>query len=145
MTSPPDVAAVQRTHLERSRAKHWPHGALRWRTEHHITGSETVTPLSSLAREALDVYLARNPRAGDLLLFPELRRPNDCASRGIAEHWLRQAEKKAGLPRLARGGYHAFRRQFALERHHLFDTDVMAAAGWLPRRDAPVVSAQLTY
>jgi hypothetical protein len=93
-------------------------------------GYETVTPLSALARAALDVYLARDPRAGDLPLFPELRWPNDCASRDIAEHWLRRAEKKAGLPGLARGGYHAFRRQFASERRHLPDTDVMAAAGW---------------
>ena len=40
-------------------------------------------------REAINVYFARNPRAGDVPLFPELRRPNDCASRDIAEHWLR--------------------------------------------------------
>lgn len=111
-------------------ADHWPHGALRWRAEHDKMGYETVTPLSALARAAIDVYLARNPRAGDVPVFPELRRPNDPASRDIAEHWLRQAEKKAGLPRLARGGYHAFRRQFASERRHLPDTDVMAAAGW---------------
>jgi hypothetical protein len=65
-------------------------------------------------------------------LFPELRRPSDAASRDIAEHWLRQAEKKAGLPRLARGGYHAFRRQFASERRHLPDADVMAAAAGAP-------------
>jgi len=89
-----------------------------------------VTPLSHLARKAIDTYLSNYPRAGEIPLFPELRRPNDAASRDIAEHWLRQAEKKAGLPRLARGGYHAFRRQFASERRHLPDADVMAAAGW---------------
>jgi integrase len=111
-------------------AEYWPHGALRWRKEHDKMGYESVTPLSALAREAIDVYLARNPKAGDVPLFPELRRPNDCASRDAAEHWLRRAEKKAGLPRLARGGYHAFRRLFASERRHLPDTDVMAAAGW---------------
>ena len=93
-------------------------------------GYESVTLLSQLAREAIDAYLAKHPKAGEVPAFPELRRPNDCASRDIAEHWLRQAEKKARLPRLARGGYHAFRRQFASERRHLPDTDVMAAAGW---------------
>jgi len=61
-------------------------------------GYETVTPLSALSRAAIDAYLARNPRAGDVPVFPELRRPNDCASRDIAEHWLRQAEKRAQLP-----------------------------------------------
>jgi len=111
-------------------ADHWPHGAVRLRAEHDKMGYETVTPLSALSRAAIDAYLARNPRAGDVPVFPELRRPNDCASRDIAEHWLRQAEKRAQLPRLARGGYHAFRRQFASERRHLPDTDVMAAAGW---------------
>ena len=93
-------------------------------------GYEAVTPLSALARQAIDTYLTRNPRAGEIPLFPELKRPTDAASRDIAEHWLRQAERTAGLPRLARGGYHAFRRQFASERRHLPDTDVMAAAGW---------------
>lgn len=89
-----------------------------------------MTPLSALARDAIDAYLARNPRAGEVALFPELRRPNDPASRDIAEHWLRQAEKLAKLPHLARGGYRAFRREFASERRRLADTDVIAAAGW---------------
>jgi integrase len=111
-------------------AEHWPHGAIRWRAANDKMGYETVTPLSALGREALDAYLARNPRAGDVPLFPELRDATRCASRDIAEHWLRQAEKKAGLPRLARGGYHAFRRQFASERRHLNDADLMAAGGW---------------
>ncbi len=93
-------------------------------------GYESVTPLSEFARNAIDKYLAKHPRAGEVPLFPELRRPNDAVSRDIAEHWLRQAERKAGLPRLARGGYHAFRRQFASERRHLPDVEVMAAAGW---------------
>jgi len=45
-------------------ADHWPHGALRWRAEHDKMGYETVTPLSALARAAIDVYLARNPPRG---------------------------------------------------------------------------------
>ena len=90
-------------------------------------GYESVTPISVQSRAALDTYLPRNPRVGEVLLFPERLRPNDAASRDIAEHWLRRPEKKTGLPR---GGYHAFRRQFASERRHLPDADVMAAAGW---------------
>lgn len=113
-------------------AEHWPHGALRWRAAHDKMGYETVTPLSALGREALDTYFARNPRAGDVPLFRELRNATRCASRDIAEHWLRQAEKKAGLPRLARGGYHPFRRQFASERRHLNDADLMAGGGGAP-------------
>lgn len=83
-------------------AEHWPYGALRWRSEHDKMGYETVTPLSSRARAALDVYLTRNPRAGEIPLFPELKDDGRCASRDIAEHWLRLAERKARLPRLAR-------------------------------------------
>ena len=89
-------------------------------------GYESVTPISALARAAIDTYLAKNPRAGEVALFPELKRPNDAASRDIAEHRLRRAEKKAGLP----VSPDAFRRQFASERRHLPDVDVMAAAGW---------------
>ena len=76
-------------------AEHWPHGALFWRPEHDKMGYESVAPLSSRAREALDAYLAKHPRAGSVPLFPELRRPDDPASRDIAEYWLREAEKKA--------------------------------------------------
>ena len=42
---------------------------------------------------------ATNPRAGEVALVPELTLPNDAAARDIAEHRLRQAEKKVGLPR----------------------------------------------
>ena len=59
-------------------------------------GYESVTPLSALARGAIDAYLARNPRAGDVPLFPELRRPNDCASRDIAEHWPGRPKRRQG-------------------------------------------------
>ena len=48
-------------------AEHWPHGAVRWRKEHDKMGYESVTPLSALARDA---YLAKNPKAGEVPLFP---------------------------------------------------------------------------
>ena len=56
---------------------------------------------------------------------PDLARGKTLAGRG-----LRKAEKLAKQPKLARGAWHAFRRQWASERRHLSPTDTMAAGGW---------------
>ena len=47
-----------------------------------------------------------------------------------AGYWLTRAEKRAKLPKLERGGYHAYRRLWASERRHLPDVDVAKAGGW---------------
>lgn len=41
---------------------------------------------------------------------------------------LRRAEDRAELPHLERGGFHPYRRLFAVERKHL--PDVARAGGW---------------
>jgi len=43
---------------------------------------------------------------------------------------LAKAETLARLPKLARGGFHPFRRLWASERRHLPAQDVAAAGGW---------------
>lgn len=48
----------------------------------------------------------------------------------LAGYWLRRAETLAGLPKLERGAFHAFRRLWASERRHLPAQDVAAAGGW---------------
>ena len=45
-------------------------------------------------------------------------------------YFLRRAENAAELPHLERGGFHAYRRLFAVERKHLPDVDVARAGGW---------------
>jgi integrase len=111
-------------------ADHWEHGALRWRKEHDKRGYESITPLSSRARAALDAYTARHPRVGAVPLFPGRANADHAIKKEIASYWLSRAEKLAELPKLARGGYHPFRRLFASERRHLPAQDVAAAGGW---------------
>lgn len=48
----------------------------------------------------------------------------------MLKHWLRIAEKSAGLPKLNGGLWHAYRRKWATERKHLPIVDVAAAGGW---------------
>jgi hypothetical protein len=44
--------------------------------------------------------------------------------------WLRVAEKKAKMPKLDGGLWHAYRRKRAIERKYLPLKDVAAAGGW---------------
>jgi hypothetical protein len=46
------------------------------------------------------------------------------------DNGLTRAEKLAKLAKLARGGFHPFRRMWASERRHLPAQDVAAAGGW---------------
>lgn len=47
-----------------------------------------------------------------------------------AAYLLRRAEDAAKLPHLERGGFHSYRRLWAVERKHLPDVDVARGAGW---------------
>jgi integrase len=120
-----------------------PHGAIRWASENDKEGLRFITPVSREARAELELYLARNPRLGDVPLFPAPGRkpkkgakppaepkPEKPLGRETASKWLARAEKRAGLPKLTRGAFHAFRRLWASERKHLPDVDVAAAGGW---------------
>jgi integrase len=111
-------------------AERWPHGALRFSARQDKRGYESVVPLSRDARHELDVYLRHHPRAGDVPLLPANTSPDLACGKILAGRWLRKAEKLAQLPKLARGAWHAFRRQWASERRHLSAADTMAAGGW---------------
>jgi hypothetical protein len=45
-------------------------------------------------------------------------------------HWLKQAEKVAGLPKLTGGLWHPYRRKWGTERKALPLPDVAMAGGW---------------
>ncbi|HSJ05617.1 MAG TPA: hypothetical protein VK936_02870 [Longimicrobiales bacterium] len=55
-----------------------------------------------------------------------------------AAYLLRKAETAAGLARMTRGGWHAFRRGWASLRKSLPVQDVIVAGGW---RDSEVLRA----
>ena len=115
-------------------ADHMPHGAIRWAAESDKMGVLHVAPISLPVRQALDRYLAANPRVGDVPLFPADRRDADArekpVSRSTATKWLLRAESLAELPKLARGAWHPYRRLWATERASKSDVSVAAGGGW---------------
>ena len=72
---------------------------------------------------------AKNPRVGDVPLFPSPKDNSKPIRRDLTARWLLKAEKLAGLPKLA-GGFHPYRRLWATERKDLPVQDVAAAGGW---------------
>jgi hypothetical protein len=50
--------------------------------------------------------------------------------RHLVDKWLTSAERRADLPKLDGGLWHAYRRKWATERKHLPLNDVSAAGGW---------------
>jgi hypothetical protein len=136
-------AALAAEGMDERIAEHMPHGAIRWSAETDKEGLGFITALSRDARLEVDRYLSRNPRMGDVPLFPapgpirSKKRPappppdpEKALSRHTAAGWLARAEMLAELPKLTRGAFHAYRRLWASERKHLPDVDVAAAGGW---------------
>jgi integrase len=116
--------------LDPAIAQHMPNGAIRFRAELDKQGYEDIAPLSTGARKALDAYLRAHPRVGDVPLFPARSRPDRAMRKMDALYFLRRAEDRANLPHLERGGFHSYRRLYAVERKHLPDVDVARSAGW---------------
>jgi integrase len=127
-------ASVERALAEAGKdvgeARTMPDGALRWRSETDKQGVLHITPISPVARTALESYLARNPRVGDVPLLPGPRVAAEPLSRVVATRWLVRAEEAAELPKLDHGAWHPYRRLWASERRHLPDVDVIRAGGW---------------
>ena len=131
LRTPDDVArALAGLGQDETRAAHFPLGGLLWRAESDKQEVGHVTPLSGPARVALDSYLERSPRLGDVPLFPSPNDDSKSIRRDLAGDWLVRAEKKAKLPKLAGGRWHPYRRLWANERKHLPVQDVAAAGGW---------------
>jgi integrase len=111
-------------------AAHWPHGGVHFRAEHDKRGYAAVVPINAEARAALDAYLRDHPRVGEAPLFPATGDDAAPVHKVLAGYWLKRSETLAALPPLERGGWHAYRRQWAIERRHLPPQDLMAAGGW---------------
>lgn len=134
-------AALAAAGMDERMAEHMPHGAIRWAAESDKQGLLFISPVSGAAREALDAYLRRNPRMGNVPLFPApggrrkkeapvLPGPEKPMRRETAAKWLLKAEELAGLPKLKGGVFHPYRRLWATERKSLPLVDVAAAGGW---------------
>jgi len=58
-----------------------PRGAIRWRAESDTQGDEDVSPISVLARAALDRYMRAHPRVGDVWMFRQPKHRNGRSTR----------------------------------------------------------------
>lgn len=132
-------SALAAAGMDERLADHMPHGAIRWRAEADKQGFLFISPINPDARAEIERYLARQPRVGDVCLFPAPGRrrakdapvpPETPMRRDTILRWLVRAEQAAGLPKLVGGVFHPYRRLWASERKHLPDVDVAAAGGW---------------
>jgi integrase len=124
------ISAICALRYDDLRLDQGPHGSIRWPRDTDKTGHETVTPINTLVRAALDRVLAERPGIGRAFLFPSPGNPEQCASKDLASAWLERAERLAGMPKQDGSLWHAYRRAWVTARKHLPDTDVAAAGGW---------------
>ena len=111
-------------------AEHYPHGALRWSEEADKIGQAWITPISPDRRTELELYRTRRPAIGDAPLFPAPKKPEEPFDSDLAGKWLVRAEKLAGLPKLAGGRWHPYRRLFATELAHVPAAAAALLGGW---------------
>jgi hypothetical protein len=86
--------------------------------------------MSPRVRAAIDRILRDRPGIGSAPLFPSPKNPSEPITRHLADKWLREGERLAGLAPQKGSLWHAYRRKWATERKHLPDVDVAAAGGW---------------
>lgn len=110
-------------------AEDWP-AAVRWGAEADKEGVEWIVPIPEPLTAVLGDYIRSRGLVGDVLLFPSRRDAAKPLPKETAHFWIREAERRAGLPHQARGGWHALRRAWATARKHLPLQDVMRAGGW---------------
>ena len=103
--------------------------SIRWPAATSKNGVESVVPIGPRVRAAIDRILAERPGIGRAPLFPAPDDPARPMDRYLADRWLRQAEKLAGLTPLLGGRWHPFRRKWATERKGYPVKDVAAAGG----------------
>ena len=109
-----------------------PHGSIRWYADVRTTrkARDHRVPMNVLAATALARWREQYPGIGSAPVFPSGRNPADTVPKYVAHHWLKRAERLAGLEHEAQGGWHMMRRGFATARKHRALVDVAAAGGW---------------
>jgi hypothetical protein len=65
-----------------------------------------------------------------VLVFPQQKAPANPMTAPDARLLRLRAEELAELPIVEHGGFHSYRRLYAVERKHLPDVDVARSAGW---------------
>ena len=126
------ISAICALRYEDLRLNDGPHGSIRWPASTDKMGFESVVPMSPGARQAVNRVIRERPGFGAAPMFPS---PADSdkvkpMSRHLADKWLREAERLAGLEPQKGTLWHAFRRGWATSRKDLPDVDVAQAGGW---------------
>jgi integrase len=103
---------------------------IRWRAETDKKGKEWIVPIPSELSEELRSFRLKMGGAFGGLVFPRHSDSSQALGRDSFGHWLRDAETKAGLPKLDGSLWHAYRRSWATSRKKLPVVDVAAAGGW---------------
>ena len=124
------VCALRYEDLNLERTVHAPHGTIRWPADTDKMGTETTVPISPTVRRALDGILMERPGIGAAPLFPTPGDNTRPLTRHLADNWLREGEKLAGVEPQKGSLWHAYRRKWATERKHLPVQDVARAGGW---------------
>ena len=105
-------------------------GSIRWPADTDKMDTETVIPISPQVRSTIDRVVRERPGIGAAPLFPSPADVRIPITRHLADKWLREGERLAGLEPQKGSLWHAYRRKWATERKHLPDVDVAAAGGW---------------
>lgn len=124
------LCQLRASDIDCTAGEYTPHGRILKRAETDKTGVEVWTPLSSGAREAVDLAFTRNPVVGDAWLFPAAKRKGTSWDRHHARTLLRRAEEKAGIPKQNGGAFHPYRRKWRRERNQHSRANVAAAGAW---------------
>lgn len=124
------IGAICSLRYEDLRLDLGPHGSIRWPAATDKIGRESVVPISSEVRAAIDGILEERPGIGAAPLFPAPQDPTEPITRDLASSWLLRAEELAGVEKHDGSLWHAYRRAWATARKHLPDPDVAFAGGW---------------
>ena len=90
---------------------------------------ERLSAVESLELWTLDIR-QQISGVGGAPLFPSPADPAQPMTRHLADKWLREGERLAGVKPQKGSLWHAYRRKWATERKHLPDADVAATGGW---------------
>jgi len=101
-----------------------------WRADTDKKGKAWTVPMPATLRDEIKSFRVRLGSAFGSLVFPSDSDATVPVRTDVFSTWLRQAEKKAELPKLDGSLWHAYRRGWATSRKHLPTADVAAAGGW---------------
>ena len=103
-------------------------GIVYWRADADKKGYKWEVQMPASFFDEVREYQRQLGAAGGPVFPAETR--DGITDRHLFDKWLSVAERRAELPKLDGGLWHAYRRKWAIERKHLPIKDVAAAGGW---------------